>query len=520
MSTHPRSSMPEAPSVRRGRAHGGAALVRRSGLVRWFGLLSLVTLVTLVIGPAVLAPAAQASAPATLMQPATAARQRAAHWEHAVASLPSAGSGCFQAAYPELLWHRTHCHAAPHLRRAAKAARSTPRTVGTGNDYAAEAVGGTITSATGTFTDVSPGITETSRPQNQGTAQPTVFSLQMNTQDTLKTSLCATGTTPASCTGWEQFVYTSETHTVSIQYWLLTYGKTTCPATWTLTSTTGSCVTNSPAVPYTGPKIGVADLGSTVFTASATKGGTDVLTISYDGHAARLATPDSRLFLAGGWSALEFNVFGNATRAEAVFGPGTTIEPEIALTDGALSAPTCQITGTTGETNNLTLSQTAPIATRAKPTAAFVETNQGPSAPSCATVAGSLAPATPPATPPAPAATGTPIPAAPVASKLAFVGQPKTVRAGQPFTLGVAVKSAKGSVVTSSTAAVSLHIKPATGSRRTRLTCRNAPRDTTHARAGVARFTCTLSRAGRGYVLVATSPGLTTAASAPLTSRR
>ena len=96
-----------------------------------------------------------------------------------------------------------------------------PSTVGNGNDYAAQ-VAGTISSARGSFDTAT-------RPQ---TSDPILFySLQLNT-NTFKTSLCDGAANPATCQGWQQFVFSNVTHAAFMQYWLIDYGPQ-CPAGWT-----------------------------------------------------------------------------------------------------------------------------------------------------------------------------------------------------------------------------------------------------------------------------------------------
>ncbi len=98
-----------------------------------------------------------------------------ARWQAAIASLPLPGKGCFAAVYPALTWHVTHCKVAPEvpfadrqegiLRRLATPPAAKP--VGNGNDYSA-VVTGPITEATGSFANVSPGISERGQYDGSG----------------------------------------------------------------------------------------------------------------------------------------------------------------------------------------------------------------------------------------------------------------------------------------------------------------------------------------------------------------
>ena len=95
-----------------------------------------------------------------------------AEWQRAIAHVPNSGRGCFRASYPALAWHAVQCTIAPKWplvpgSPVRSSSQTAPMTVGNGNDYTTE-VAGTISGATGYFSDVSPGITETGQTNGSG----------------------------------------------------------------------------------------------------------------------------------------------------------------------------------------------------------------------------------------------------------------------------------------------------------------------------------------------------------------
>jgi hypothetical protein len=90
--------------------------------------------------------------------------------------------------------------------------------------------------------------------------------------------------------------------------------------------------------------------------------GTDSAILWYGNDKAAATNQDSILTLGPNWNNAEFNVFGYGFGSQAVFNPGATVD--VNLTEyhtGSLATPTCLITTTTGETNNLTLDGTPPF---------------------------------------------------------------------------------------------------------------------------------------------------------------
>ena len=131
-------------------------------------------------------------------------------------------------------------------------------TVGNGNDYTTE-VAGTISGATGYFSDVSPGITETGQLNGSGPQVANTFSLQLNTQFFADPPACSGASNPSICLGWQQFAYDSPSNQVFMEYWLLNY-DTTCPSGWTPYQS--DCFINSASVKASGGSLTAPELAT------------------------------------------------------------------------------------------------------------------------------------------------------------------------------------------------------------------------------------------------------------------
>ena len=270
------------------------------------------------------------------------------NWRSEIAQTPAPEAGCFQAQYPSRVWHHVACMKAPNrpfiTREQLLAAAS--RVVGNGNDYAAIAHG-TITSATGSFPSTIGLKTESDGGAN-------IYSLQLNSNFMGSDAACTGSSNPSSCLGWEQFVYSSSSNASFIQYWLINYGNT-CPTTpyndWNQYS--GSCYRNSNAVGVPQEPITLLNTIKIHGTANST---TDTFVTTVGTTAYSTGGNDNVVFLAAGWAANEFNVVGDGGGSSATFNLGTNLKVRLAQHDGTTLAPTCQgNSGTTGETNNLTL---------------------------------------------------------------------------------------------------------------------------------------------------------------------
>ena len=311
-------------------------------------------------------------------------------WQQAIAQSPTGSltRGCYQTSYPSLQWHDNTCKVAPEVPFApASLAAPANATVGNATDYSAK-VTGTISSATGSFADVSPTITETGQYGGQGAQIANTFSLQLNTEFFLNSPACSGSAVPSNCLAWQQFIYANDSNgnVVFMQYWLINYNAT-CPSGWY--SYSSDCYTNSQASLFPGGILTAADLATAQLTGSALPGGNDEVTLTFGGNGSSVISSDSILGLAPHWNIAEFNVFGDGGSGQANFGANTTLQAQTTLADSSLSAPTCVEEGFTGETNNLSLSNTPTIGTHGLPTIVSEQTNTSPTTPSCASGPGS-----------------------------------------------------------------------------------------------------------------------------------
>jgi len=221
--------------------------------------------------------------------------------------------------------------------------------VGNGTDFTAQVSSGLIDNAWGDLEDVT-GVTSISGGS--------VFSLQLNS-NFFTSPTCNGAANPAACQGWQQFILANNSQTgtamVFMQYWLLNYA-TTCPGGW---NPFGSdCFVNSGAVSLPGPiQANSAALLGLRLSGTTIPGGMDMVSLASNRQAYSVQNADSVLSLSQGWTTAEFNVFGDGGASQAVFNPGSTLLVSTAVRNGNIraAAPTCIVTGTTGETNNLTL---------------------------------------------------------------------------------------------------------------------------------------------------------------------
>jgi hypothetical protein len=348
--------------------------------------------------PVVFAVAALAVAGLACTVPASAAVQRVSRANAAGQQVPSTkaawqkdlrhvrmpGRGCFHTSYPSLTWHAAKCGTAskvpfPHARPGKTATHAGPAQVGgTGGDYVATTPG-LITEATGTFSDVSSGISETGQIAAAGTAYPDGFSLQLNANP-FSTPLCSGG--GSGCVGWQQFLYEygnsgsnpASTPLVEMQYWLLDYTSTTsskCPSTsWTYfagsNDTDPGCYMNSK--PYDVPAVTAGDLASTSLSGAAAWSEDDDVELQVGSAIYGVDASDSVLDLAAGWDQTEWGVFGDGTSSagvpsEADFtSSNTSLIAQTAIEDSS-GPPTvsCGTGSFTAEYNNLNFTTTPAV---------------------------------------------------------------------------------------------------------------------------------------------------------------
>jgi hypothetical protein len=286
--------------------------------------------------------------------PEAAAREA---WRDAIVSTAVPDEGCFHATYPSTEWLKVACTAAPN-RPYVPRHSGISRTVGDGDDYAAEG-SGPITKTLGTF----PTVTGVKTEKDGG--ESNIYSLQLNS-NFMTTAVC---NGHAGCQSWEQFVYSSGEEAAFMQYWLIDYGN--CPSGWNEFS--NDCYKNSAAVSV--PQQPITELEKLKLAGTAVKNGKDTLTLTTETEAYSTTGKDSVVDLATGWLESEFNIVGDGGGSEAVFNKGSSITVRVALTDGSTAAPTCAAdSGTTGETNNLSLKSCSGTSA-SMPYIKFIESN-------------------------------------------------------------------------------------------------------------------------------------------------
>ena len=304
-----------------------------------------------------------------------------ASWRHDVAQIATPAQGCFHASYPSVLWEPVACHQL-HPR-----VHTVPRqivfgqeqTVGNGNDYTLN-TSSPISKAVGSFPTYSGVTSEKSvgvaAYGDGGILGSNEYSLQMNTSFNNTTAACNGGA--SGCVVWQQFIYATDYDvdgegSVFIQNWLIGWGNGTCPSGFG-SDGEGDCYGNSNSTQLS--DISPKSLGSVTLTGTATTGGNDTTVVTYDGDAYSTSQSDSTLDIASVWNQVEYNVVGDAGGSEAKFNTsGVDIKVNIAVNDGSTSAPTCEAdTGTTGESNNLTLGS-CTAASGSTPSISFTESN-------------------------------------------------------------------------------------------------------------------------------------------------
>jgi hypothetical protein len=334
-------------------------------------------------------------------------------WRRGILKVPKPGRGCFTANYPDTGWHEIPCRTPPHLLYPPRRP-GLPRAQQVGGQAKVDLVSvwqGGPTEAEGSF-DSMTGVTSECLVQcpNQTcpvnpscTGQPTNdFSLQLNTnplgnpssQPPTHTNLCSgsqfLNNTKTPCQGWEQFVYAQSSNCSGctgdgfIQYWLLNWGPpgASCPNPAASASSCGDSVQSGQWCPFqfsnTSPVLCVMNannsvapptepitsLNELIVTGDSAGGssGTDSVTVWEGGIPYTASGLDNFPDLASLWQGAEYNVFGNAGSSEAIFNNGATIHVRNAVSSGSSSGPGCEDDTFTGESNNLTLVNTAPAA--------------------------------------------------------------------------------------------------------------------------------------------------------------
>lgn len=284
------------------------------------------------------------------------------NWRAALVQTPTPHAGCFRASYPRVTWHEVACKTAP-TRLYLPRTGSHGRTVGNGTDYLAQ-TSGITTMAVASF-PTTPGLTK-----EVGGGTKNSYSLQLNS-DFMSTAACKPSKT-GKCLAWLQYVYSSDSLAAFMQYWLINYGSKCPTGGWS--SYMGSCYKNSTAVSV--PRIAATALNTVKISGTAVSGGNDTLVMTVGTEAYTASGLDSVVDLATAWHGSEYNIFGDGGGSEATLNKGTTINVQIAVTDGTTNVPTCKgDAGTTGETNNLTLGKCTTVG-GAAPAVTFSESRK------------------------------------------------------------------------------------------------------------------------------------------------
>jgi len=318
-------------------------------------------------------------------------------WRHQMQHLVVPAKGCFTGSYPTPKWHQVQCHTAPRIPfapgivshngvpsgigSAAADAAGPGQEIGNGADYSAKVASGSISTATGSFPYVSPGSTETGEQDGTGPQVANTFSLQLNTEFFSGSPACAGAADPADCLAWQQFVYSSTSDAVFMQYWLIDYDAA-CPAGWFTYST--DCYENSAETLLTAAAPTIATLESVSLTGTVDSGGSDSVVMAYGSNSVSAVGADSVVDLAGNWNIAEFAILGDGDSTEANFSSGTTVDVETAVNNGATAAPTCDYDGFTAETNNLSFASAPALAAGSEPAIETQQTSAGGTA-GCAT---------------------------------------------------------------------------------------------------------------------------------------
>ena len=306
--------------------------------------------------------------PNLTVKPSPLLLQQREAWRKSMVRSRRPKKGCFVASYPQTTWKEVPC-VTPELVQFGPHRGARTFTVGNGTDFAAQVTGNT-TQAEGSFENVTNagGMTES------GGGVADKYSLQVNT-NTFSTSTCSGAANPATCQGWEQFIYSSKTlGKILIQYWLLGYNNP-CPGGWG-SDGAGSCFRNNAgALTVPVQAINATSLGQMTLYGDTT----DQVTLTSGGMI--WSAPGDNYFpdLSTGWRLTEFNIFGDsAGTPSADFNAGSSMDVRTRVNSGmGATPPTCEANaGQTFERNNLNLvSAPATIADVNWPSIVFTQDN-------------------------------------------------------------------------------------------------------------------------------------------------
>jgi uncharacterized protein YjbI with pentapeptide repeats len=227
--------------------------------------------------------------------------------------------------------------------------------VGDGNDWYADAPGGSVIGVvTGSF-PAEAGITgEVSAVgpgggPNCAVGTSNCYGLQINT-NSFNTTYASSGG-PIATTGSEQYVYQDGGSSAIMGIWVILYGFSSCPSpspagysSWDLDL--GNCYAHSPFVAV--PPVPVTDFPAVTMTAYANQSGNDSLVFcvnpAISGWPVCTATSASdAIGLSEAWTVAEFNVFGDNGGSQAAFNGGAAlqVQTQIAAEGGSAIVPSC-----------------------------------------------------------------------------------------------------------------------------------------------------------------------------------
>jgi len=327
--------------------------------------------------------------PAAVQLSAEEARLRK-DWRISMAEVPLPKKGCFESSYPRKEWKEVPCTTAPNIPMPPRQG-ARPFVVGNGDDIAAQAPTGFISTAIGSFDTVTNVTSESGPIGNSGPAIANAYTLQLNTN--FFTSTVCAGSPNLGCQGWQQFVYGNDGSSGIgfIQYWLIKY-NTTCPAGqgWNQFSFTGStdiyCWKNNTGGAVGVPNQLITNLGQ-LSLSGAVSAANDSVTVSTGGTVYAI-NGDNAVNAAAGWQVAEFNIFGyggnSAGGGMASFNSGADVVARTRIIYGGTTPPPCVAQGFTAETNNLSFGPTAPTASQPGPAVIFRESIAGGAASNCA----------------------------------------------------------------------------------------------------------------------------------------
>jgi hypothetical protein len=349
----------------------------------------------------------QALAPVPAPPAAVPSAETLKNWHNGMVQVPppsvaAPNGGCFTATYPNIQWQEVPCAQGVTVPPFPPVPARTPAggegfSVGGGVDPIAGVTSGQVSTAVGSFDSVS-GVTSIT-----GEFGANDYSLQLNS-NTFSSPVCSGAGTPAQCVGWQQFVFSNlgctDPNPIAcnfMQYWLIHWGSTTCPATggWMFFNNGGDdeCYTNSNLlVP---PQQPIANLGNLTVTAQANSGGLDSMIFSSGSTLYLVQNNANVLGLSTGWRAVEYNLVGDGNGTASTLNSGSSMTVRTSLDNGTTSAPVCvsgSFGGYTAETNNLNL-QTPSGTTRSSTQPAMVWTQNSNSSSTAPCSAGVAVPA-------------------------------------------------------------------------------------------------------------------------------